>query len=84
MNEVTYWRQGYEMLMATFTEAVKAAIDANTAPRILADKESYNLGKLHGALEEREACAKWVAETDAEDWAYLTPEQLAEAILARK
>lgn len=58
MNEAAYWRQRYEMLMATFTEGVKAAIDANTAPRLLADKESYNLGKLHGELEEREACAK--------------------------
>lgn len=58
MNEASYWRQRYEMLRATFSEAVKSAIDASIAPRLLADKESYNLGKLHGELEEREACAK--------------------------
>lgn len=58
MNEATYWRQRYEMLMATFSEAVKSAIDASITPRLLADKESYELGRLHGATEEREACAK--------------------------
>ena len=35
------------------------------------------------AAAEREACAAWVADTDAEDWAYLSPEQLATAIRAR-
>lgn len=56
MNEATYWRQRYEMLMATFTETVKAAIETHNAPRYLADGESYNLGKLHGGQEERDAC----------------------------
>ena len=58
MNEATYWRQRYEMLRATFSEAVNSAIDASITPRLLADKEAYELGRLHGATEEREACAK--------------------------
>ena len=57
MNEGQYWRQRYEMLMANFGDAVRTAIDTHSAPRYLADAESYNLGKLHGAIEEREACA---------------------------
>ena len=58
MNEATYWRQRYEMLMATFTDAVRAAIDTHNTPRYLADAESYNLGKLHGTQETREECAE--------------------------
>ena len=63
MTEANYWRQRYEMLMATFTDAVRAAIDAHSMPRYLADAESYNLGKLHGSIEERESCAK-----EADKW----------------
>ncbi len=65
MTEDNYWRQRYEMLMATFSEAVKAAIDAHAAPRYLADADSYNLGKLRGAQEEREACVQLC---EAEFW----------------
>jgi hypothetical protein len=45
MSEAQYWRQRYEMLMATFTDAVRAAIDTHTTPRMLADAESFNAGK---------------------------------------
>ena len=45
MTEAAYWRQRYEMLMATFTDAVKAAIDTHATPRLLADAESFNAGK---------------------------------------
>jgi hypothetical protein len=68
MNEATYWRQRYEMLMATFSEAVKSAIDASITPRLLADKEAYELGRLHGATEERDACAKICEERSVMGW----------------
>jgi hypothetical protein len=45
MTEAAYWRQRYEMLVATFTDAVKAAIDTHATPRLLADAESFNAGK---------------------------------------
>jgi hypothetical protein len=45
MTEAKYWRQRYEMLMATFTDAVRAAIDNHANPRMLADAESFNAGK---------------------------------------
>jgi hypothetical protein len=45
MTEAQYWRQRYEMLMATFTDAVKSAIVANATPRMLADAESYEAGR---------------------------------------
>lgn len=52
MNEATYWRQRYEMLMANFGDALKAA-GMPPAPLVLADKESYEAGRV----TEREACA---------------------------
>ena len=55
MNEANYWRQRYEMLMANLSDAVRAATAQK--PVMLADKESYELGKLHGERDEREACA---------------------------
>jgi hypothetical protein len=45
MTEAQYWRQRYEMLMANFGDAVKAAIVPNSTPRMLADAESFNAGK---------------------------------------
>jgi hypothetical protein len=56
MNGETYWRQRYEMLMANFGDMVRAATEKQ--PVLLAEKESYELGKLHGEISEREACAK--------------------------
>lgn len=58
MNEAAYWRQRYEMLMANFSDAVKTAIVANTTPRILADAESFEAGRVM----EREACAQICAQ----------------------
>ena len=52
MNEATYWRQRYEMLMANFGDAIKAA-GIPPQPLVLADKESYEAGRI----AEREACA---------------------------
>ena len=83
MTEAQYWRQRCEVLMANFTDAVRSAIDAQSTPRMLADAESYNLGKLHGAIEEREACAK-VCDEDIEKWkSQASVEQVAAAIRAR-
>ena len=56
MNGETYWRQRYEMLMANFGDVVRAATVKQ--PVLLSDKESYELGKLHGESSEREAIAK--------------------------
>ena len=55
MTEAAYWRQKYEVLMANFSDMARAA--AAPTPVLLADKESYELGKLHGEIAEREACA---------------------------
>jgi len=61
MTEANYWRQRYEMLMANLGDMVRAATAKQ--PVLLTDKESYELGKLHGETDEREACAK-VCEDD--------------------
>jgi alkaline phosphatase len=45
MTEAAYWRQRCEMMMATFTETFKSAIETHTAPCLLADAESFNAGK---------------------------------------
>ncbi len=58
MNEATYWRQRYEMLMANFGDAVKVAIVSNATPRMLADAESFEAGRVM----EREACAQICAQ----------------------
>lgn len=65
MNEAAFWRQRYEMLMANFGDMVKAATAKQ--PVLLADKESYELGKLHGEISEREACAE-LCELQAKQW----------------
>jgi hypothetical protein len=80
MNEAHYWRQRYEMLMATFAETVKSAIDASTSPRLLADKNAYELGRLHGAAAEREACAQVSEDWDSD---MADPRDIAAAIRAR-
>ena len=53
MTEANYWRQRYEMLMANFADALKAA-GMPPKPLVLADKESYEAGRF----AEREACAE--------------------------
>ena len=71
MNEAAFWRQRYEILMANFNNIV-----------ILADKNSYELGKLHGERDEREACAK-VADYYASGLDRNYSEIIADAIRAR-
>ena len=56
--------------------AREAGFNVGTAPQI------ERFATLVAAAE-REACAAWVSDTDAEDWAHLTPYQLAAAIRAR-
>jgi hypothetical protein len=77
MTEENYWRQRYEMLMANLGDMVRAATAKQ--PVLLADKESYELGKLHGEIGEREACAKMF---DGVVWAY-DYREIAAAIRAR-
>lgn len=43
MNEATYWRQRYEMLMANVTDIIKNS--TNPSPKILADVESFEAGR---------------------------------------
>ena len=51
--EIDSWRQRYEALLKMLAD------NQYLAPPIkLADKQSYELGLLHGAAAEREACAK--------------------------
>ena len=52
MNEATYWRQRYEMLMANFGDALKAA-GLPPPPTILADKESYEAGRIAGMAQRK-------------------------------
>lgn len=51
--EIDSWRQRYEALLKTVADHQSLA-----RPVMLADKQSYELGLLHGAAAEREACAK--------------------------
>ena len=53
--EIDGWRQRYEALLKTLADHQSIA-----PPMMLADKQSYELGLLHGAAAEREACAKAV------------------------
>ena len=52
--EVEYWRQKYEMLV----NKVMAAQPVMAPPTLLTHAESYEAGRLHGAIAEREACAQ--------------------------
>lgn len=54
--EIDGWRQRYEAL-------VKAVVDQQSImlPRMLADQEVYELGRLHGAAAERKAIIDIVA-----------------------
>lgn len=58
--EIDSWRQRYEALLKTVADSKYLA-----PPMMLADKQSYELGFLHGAAAEREACAKECEEVDA-------------------
>lgn len=51
--EIDGWRHRYEALLKTLADHQSIA-----PPMMLADKQSYELGLLHGAAAEREACAK--------------------------
>lgn len=51
--EIQSWRERYDALVKTMADSA-----GMFPPRLLADKESYELGRLHGAAAEREECAK--------------------------
>lgn len=86
MREADYWRQRYEMLMASFSDALKAAIDPKP-PILLADKESYEAGRIAGKAEQPaqqepltfEQKLKIVSKAQNEEW---NEYQLIEAIEA--
>jgi hypothetical protein len=60
--EIQSWRERYEALVKAMADSA-----AMLPPRLLADKESYELGRLHGAAAEREACAK-LCEEYRDEW----------------
>ena len=47
MSEAQYWKNRYEMLMASFGDALRSA-GLPPPPTILADKESYEAGYIAG------------------------------------
>lgn len=67
MNEATYWRQRYEVLMATFADAVKAA-GLPPPPIMLADKESYEAGRIAGMAEQRKPWVGLTGDEISECW----------------
>ena len=62
MNEATYWRQRYEMLMANISDMAK--LSGAKSPVLLADKESYEAGRIAGKAEQ--PAREWVGLTDEE------------------
>jgi len=59
-REVNYWRQRHDSVMNV---AIKnTLLMTPSQPMMLADPESYELGKLHGATAERERAALKVEE----------------------
>jgi hypothetical protein len=61
--EILAWQERY----FTLVKEVANIEGMRRAPMMLADKESYELGRLHGATEEREACAKLMDDMAAQD-----------------
>lgn len=59
MNEATYWRQRYEVLMETFADALKAA-GLPPPPIMLTEKESYEAGRIAGMAAQQKP---WVGLT---------------------
>ena len=55
--EVSFWRRRHDILLQAMADS---ALTAKAPPMLLANKEAYELGRLHGAAAEREACAKAV------------------------
>jgi hypothetical protein len=79
--EILAWQERYFALV----KEVANIEGMRRAPMMLADKESYELGRLHGATEEREACAKvcdarYMGDNNRED---MEARRCAEAIRAR-
>lgn len=62
--EVSFWRKRHDMLLQAMADS--AALTARP-PMFLANKESYEMGRLHGAGEEREAIARIF---DGPVWSY--------------
>jgi hypothetical protein len=55
-QEARYWRERYEMMAASISDIVGRF--ANPPTVLIAEKESYEAGRILGANEEREACAR--------------------------
>ena len=53
-EECAGWKKACEDLL----NSVSKIQTLKQPPTMLAEKESYELGKMHGAATEREACAK--------------------------
>lgn len=73
--EIQSWRERYEALVKAMADSA-----AMLPPRLLADKESYELGRLHGAAAEREQCHDLCCRFAARD---MHPAECAAAIRAR-
>lgn len=62
--EILAWQERYFALV----KEVANIEGMRREPMMLANKESYELGCLHGAIEEREACAKVCEERSVMGW----------------
>ena len=76
--EIDGWRQRYEALLKTLADHQSIA-----PPMMLADKQSYELGLLHGAAAEREACLRACEEMIYRDPGRVSGAQCTAAIRAR-
>jgi hypothetical protein len=62
--EIKAWQERYFALV----KEVANIEGIRRTSMMLADKEAYELGRLHGATEEREACAKVCEERSVMGW----------------
>ena len=77
-SEILSWRELYYALVKAMADSA-----AMPPPRLLAEKESYELGRLHGAVAEREACAQVCDQYAERRWDTAVAEKCAAAIRAR-
>jgi len=67
-READYWRKRHDAVLDMIVK--NTLLMASPQPMMLADPESYELGKTHGAALEREACLNCYSPDDtATDWA---------------
>ena len=57
-QEAEAWKQRYETLSKFLVDQASLMANPMIKPVMLADKESYEAGRIKGAADEREACAK--------------------------